>query len=692
MFQIADGRECFWQWDLNRQIVVNDPDITEVHFCNKTDDCSLVVEVNEVAADTLDGQHFSYRTANVPNILLQNDFPIRVYAYCRDGYTKIEKTFKVVSRTRPSDYVYTETEVRRFSDLEDRVEAIEQNGVPEGRLEEAVEREINSFSEVMQAYSDDAANKAKAEAIADAVNEATDNAITYTDNKASELLAEMQELEDKTTEAHNKAIEVNTLANNALNIADNAFDFVQIEQERAKEAENAINVRVDANEDALDKLNGTGEGSITKAVADALAELVANAPESLNTLKEIADWIASHAGDAAAMNSGIRQNAEDIDALEKLLGTLPEGVASTTVIEYIREVAKAEDNALAETLRGEIAQAVANIDLTDYVKNTDYATDEKAGVVKAGSNQYFDGIYITEDGHLELGNDTDLIAQRVSGLPIRNQDLDYAVKEGVTNNDETLTDEEKTKACSWLGAVRPTDYATNTVGGTVKVSDGDTGAPLYRNVSGILRLGNYNHIIDAKTSENAVRNKDIDYAVMKALTDPIQHEWTGEEQEKAQTTLGISPIKQGLEQLQQDFQTHLYSYAEVDGKVNELTPRIDTMESIVTKITYGEWNSNFYVDGVSDVEVRMLSIEGYGVYEYFYLITKSGYSKTGGGMIYCAAETVSNNLNYGCRYSDEYIEVYDGNTEGCASAYILVKAGDYSNYNIVFKMRKIREV
>ena len=139
MFKIADGRDSFWQWDIDRQVVVDDPDITEVHFCNKTDDCSLVVEVNEVAADTLDGQHFSYRTANVPNILLQNDFPIRVYAYCGDGYTKVEKVFKVISRTKPSDYAYTETEIKSYEYLEGRFNEIVEKGYDDIALAKGVE-------------------------------------------------------------------------------------------------------------------------------------------------------------------------------------------------------------------------------------------------------------------------------------------------------------------------------------------------------------------------------------------------------------------------------------------------------------------------------------------------------------------------------------------------------------------------
>lgn len=111
MFQLADGRECFYQWDIDRYIIVTDRSISEVHFCNKTDDCSLVVEV-------IDGY------AEVPNILLQSDFPIRVYAYCL-GYTKVEKTFKVQPRTKPSDYIYTETEVKTYNAMERKIENFE---------------------------------------------------------------------------------------------------------------------------------------------------------------------------------------------------------------------------------------------------------------------------------------------------------------------------------------------------------------------------------------------------------------------------------------------------------------------------------------------------------------------------------------------------------------------------------------
>ena len=51
---------------------------------------------------------------------------------------------------------------------------------------------------------------------------------------------------------------------------------------------------------------------ITTEVTSKIAEVVANAPEDFNTLKEIADWIRTHADDASAMNSQIIQNQNDI--------------------------------------------------------------------------------------------------------------------------------------------------------------------------------------------------------------------------------------------------------------------------------------------------------------------------------------------------------------------------------------------
>ena len=97
MFRIYDGRTDLYQWDLDRKLIVGDKTIREVHFCNRTGECSLIRNVYEV-----NGMYL----VDIPNILLQTDWDIRVYGI-DSNYTKHNQRFNVIARTRPENYVYT---------------------------------------------------------------------------------------------------------------------------------------------------------------------------------------------------------------------------------------------------------------------------------------------------------------------------------------------------------------------------------------------------------------------------------------------------------------------------------------------------------------------------------------------------------------------------------------------------------
>jgi hypothetical protein len=56
----------------------------------------------------------------------------------------------------------------------------------------------------------------------------------------------------------------------------------------------------------------TNKVATEKTVVDKIAAVVANAPEDFDTLKEMSDWIDSHKGSAAEMNSSIEANADAI--------------------------------------------------------------------------------------------------------------------------------------------------------------------------------------------------------------------------------------------------------------------------------------------------------------------------------------------------------------------------------------------
>lgn len=114
-FCIEGGRKHFYRWDLDQKIVVNDPAIDEVHFCNGTSDKSLVTVVKDGRAD-------------VPNILLQTAGKVKVYGYSVN-HTRVEKIYEVKDRTKPEDYVYEETEVMRFTALDERLKRLESNGL-----------------------------------------------------------------------------------------------------------------------------------------------------------------------------------------------------------------------------------------------------------------------------------------------------------------------------------------------------------------------------------------------------------------------------------------------------------------------------------------------------------------------------------------------------------------------------------
>ena len=117
MFKIYDGRETFYQWDINQKLIVADDSITEVHFSNRTDNLSLVCDIYNEG---------DLRVVSVPNVLLQTNWPIRVYAYRKD-HTEVSQTFRVIEKAKPEDYVYTPDEVKTWEELNDRVTALEKS-------------------------------------------------------------------------------------------------------------------------------------------------------------------------------------------------------------------------------------------------------------------------------------------------------------------------------------------------------------------------------------------------------------------------------------------------------------------------------------------------------------------------------------------------------------------------------------
>lgn len=116
-------------------------------------------------------------------------------------------------------------------------------------------------------------------------------------------------------------------ATNAKAIADEATrakdvekanaDAIADEAARAKGVEEGLDTRLVTAEDAIAILNGPKEakGSVSNAVANGIAEVVAGAPDKFDTLKEVADWIGNDTTTAAQMQSDIAK-LNGTDAVE----------------------------------------------------------------------------------------------------------------------------------------------------------------------------------------------------------------------------------------------------------------------------------------------------------------------------------------------------------------------------------------
>lgn len=113
----------FYQWDSDRKLVVLDASVEEVHFTNRTMENALVKTVYK-------DEETGYRLVDVPNILFQSYKAILVYGYDKDSKCTTGCTvFKVNKRKKPDDYVYTETEVFKYSELEERITQLEEREV-----------------------------------------------------------------------------------------------------------------------------------------------------------------------------------------------------------------------------------------------------------------------------------------------------------------------------------------------------------------------------------------------------------------------------------------------------------------------------------------------------------------------------------------------------------------------------------
>ena len=156
---------------------------------------------------------------------------------------------------------------------------------------------------------------------------------------------------------------------------------------------------------------------ISTAKTETIAAIMGEAgiDEKYDTLKEIADWILSDTTASAELITRVTNIEKDylkgadktelqgeIDALETLVGTLPEGATSTTVVAYIQEVVDALNI-------GDYAKASELTALASRVKALEDVGAEKNVIASVDTEQFT----IDSDRKLTLN---DIAMSKVTGL------------------------------------------------------------------------------------------------------------------------------------------------------------------------------------------------------------------------------------------------------------------------------------
>lgn len=222
---------------------------------------------------------------------------------------------------------------------------------------------VDGKADAAQAAADKAQGEVDAleEYVGTFTHESAETVIEYIDAKVLETSTNADSAVGALTERMVQAEkDIDAIEADYLKAADKKelSDAIKAEEDRAKGIEGGLETRLAAVEAdylvEVDKteLQGNIDGVNAKVTtligedANKSVRTIANeelakqliaegAKESLDTLKEIADWIQKHPDDAAAMNKAI----EDLEAL---VGTLPEGITATTVVGYIEELVAAE--------------------------------------------------------------------------------------------------------------------------------------------------------------------------------------------------------------------------------------------------------------------------------------------------------------------------------------------------------------
>lgn len=126
-FELIDGREMLYQWDTGVKVSVPEG-CDEVHFSHLKYGVAFVVKVDN-------------STAFIPDEILRINGNVNIWGVVVEGdgrYTKVESDINIVSRAKPSDYVFTPTEQLTLQKLQKQIGDLNELDVEAETLVQAI--------------------------------------------------------------------------------------------------------------------------------------------------------------------------------------------------------------------------------------------------------------------------------------------------------------------------------------------------------------------------------------------------------------------------------------------------------------------------------------------------------------------------------------------------------------------------
>ena len=229
---------------------------------------------------------------------------------------------------------------------------------------------IDSFKDVENALAGkqaagDYATKTEAQGYADA----KDEAIAAAQQAADDAQADVDALAGKVGEvpADKTVVQMISEAQSAA-----TYDDTKVKED------------IQANADAIALLNDGAavEGSVDYKIAQAVAAIMENPDDTMNSINELVTWINDHAADALELSNKVSANEQDIAALEGLVGSTAVATQITDAIAAALKIDGVDKYALAADLTAAIGRIAAlETEIAKKANDADLAAIAKSGNV-----------------------------------------------------------------------------------------------------------------------------------------------------------------------------------------------------------------------------------------------------------------------------------------------------------------------